>query len=295
MDIEFDLAKTMQLNITKRCNMSCYHCHVGANPKRDEMMSRDTIDTALAVFKKFGFKTLDVTGGAPELNENLEYIFSSFRAFADEILIRTNLTILLETKYQKFIEIYKNFDITIMASVPFYERDFNDSMRGKGSFDKQILALKLLNQAGIKKINLIYNPNGAYLPPNQAELELKYKQELVKYGVSFDRLFCMANVPIGNFAKMLKKFDEYEEYISLLEQNYKVENLQNVMCKTLINVAYDGQIYDCDFNAALQMNSSLLTIQNVLNLSDLTHKIKVDKHCLACVSGDGYGCFGVRE
>lgn len=294
MQIEFDFPKTMQLNITKKCNMSCYHCHVEAHPKRTEMMEKDIIDKSLMVFKKFGFSELDITGGAPEMNENLEYILFKFTPFAKEIFVRTNLTILLDPQYQKFIEIYKKFNVTIMASVPFYEKDFNDAMRGKGSFEKQILALNLINKAGISNINLIYNPNGAYLPPNQIDLEAKYKEELKKYNVSFNKLLCICNLPIGNFAKMLKRFDEYDEYIDLLVENFKEQNLQSVMCRTLINVAFDGTIYDCDFNAALNLESKIHSLDDALKATNLNRTIKTAEHCLACVSGDGFGCFGTK-
>lgn len=292
MNINFTNAKTMQLNITKKCNMSCYHCHVEANPKRNEMMGIKTINKAFDVFIKFGFSELDITGGAPEMNENLEYILSKFQNIAKKMFIRTNLTILLEPKYSKFIEIYKKYNVIIMASVPFYERDFNDSMREKGSFDKQIKALNLLNSAGISNINLVYNPNGAYLPPNQNELEKKYKIELKTYNVEFENLLCICNVPIGNFAKILKKFDEYDDYIKLLKQNYKEENLKNVMCSSLLNVAFDGMIYDCDFNAAIGLNSKITSLDDALKLSSLNRKINTDTHCYACLSGEGFGCFG---
>ncbi|MSN96045.1 radical SAM/Cys-rich domain protein [Campylobacter sp. FMV-PI01] len=290
MNIKFNTPKIMQLNITKKCNMACYHCHVEAGPKRNEDISKEIVDKAYEVFKKFKFKALDITGGAPEMSQNLEYILNKFSPITDEISVRSNLTILLDENYSKFIDIYKKFDIKVIASVPFYEANFNDAMRGKGSFEKEIKALKLLNKAGIYNINLIYNPNGAYLPPKESDLELVYKEELAKYGVKFDKLLCMCNVPIGRFEKMLKRFDEYDDYIELLRENLNEENLENVMCRNLINIAYDGVVYDCDFNAALNLNIG--TLDEILNLNNLNRDIKTNTHCLACVSGEGSGCFG---
>ena len=292
MEITFNKPKIMQLNITRKCNMTCYHCHVEANPSRTEDITKEVVDKAYAVFKKFGFESLDITGGAPEMSEHLEYIIKLFKNATDDIRVRSNLTILLEDGYSKFIEIYKNYGVTVIASVPFYEEKFNDAMRGKGSFEKQIKALNLLNETGIEKINLIYNPNGAYLPPNQDELEKVYKEELVKYSVKFDKLYCIANVPIGRFRKMLERFDEYDEYIELLKENLKEENLKDVMCTTLLNVSHDGKLYDCDFNAAIGLSSSIGSLDEALNLGSLDRVIKTDTHCLACVSGEGSGCFG---
>ncbi|MCI6988797.1 MAG: arsenosugar biosynthesis radical SAM protein ArsS [Campylobacter sp.] len=292
--MRFDKPEIMQLNITKKCNMSCYHCHVKAGPNRVEMMDKTTIDKAFELFKKFRFTSLDITGGAPEMNENLEYILEKFSPIAD-ISVRTNLTILLENEYKKYIEIYKKFCVNLIASVPFYEKDFNDAMRGEGSFDKQIEALRILNSNDIYNISLVYNPNGAYLPPKQTELEKIYKDELAKYGIKFKNLLCMVNLPIGRFEKMLKRFDEYDEYIKLLKANQNAQNRRNLMCKSLVNIAYNGEIFDCDFNAALNLPSKLLNIDNALNSSSVDRDIVTATHCLACSSGDGYGCFGSKN
>lgn len=288
--------KTMQLNITKKCNMSCYHCHVGANPKQNEMMSEEVFLASLEVFKKFGFEILDFTGGAPEIHKSLEKMLKMASKIAKTIIVRSNLTILLEKDYAKFLEIFKKYKVCVVASVPFYEKDFNDAMRGCGSFEKEIKALGLLNSLGFGdklKLNLVYNPNGAYLPPNQSELEQIYKEKLSKFGIRFNNLYCMANLPIGNFKKILVKFDEFDEYLDMLKENYELENLENLMCKSLLNVWHDGSVYDCDFNGALGLKNSLnKNIFELLECEKIDRVIATNEHCYACLAGAGYGCYG---
>ncbi|CZE45956.1 arsenosugar biosynthesis radical SAM (seleno)protein ArsS [Campylobacter geochelonis] len=288
--------KTMQLNITKKCNMSCYHCHVGSSPNRTEMMSKDVMEACLSACEKFGFSCIDITGGAPEMNENLEFLLQKAHEIGLVIMLRSNLTILLDEKYSHFMQIYAKYGVIIIASVPFYEEKFNDSMRGKGSFTKELEAIKRLNLLGFGdslKLNLVYNPNGAYLPAEQNELEKVYKKELAKFGIKFNSLFCMANVAIGRFGDMLKKFDEYDEYVEMLKDSLNLENLENLMCVNGLNVQYDGSVYDCDFNAALGLGANLeKDIFALLKSQKLEREVVIKEHCYACMAGDGYGCYG---
>lgn len=291
--------KTMQINITKKCNMNCYHCHVEANPTRTESMDKETMQKALEIFKKFNFEICDITGGAPELNENLEFLITQASKIAKKVIVRSNLTILTNEKYTKYMDIYAKNKVCITASLPCYTEENTDAMRGNGTFKKEIEIIKELNRLGYGKnleLNLVYNPGGAFLPSPQNVLEEAYHEQLSKYGIIFTHLFCMANVPIGRCKNKLIKENKYDEYIKLLKDNYNENNLKNLMCAHGINVQYNGKIYDCDFNGVidLQEKNTYKTLDDMLKINDIKRNVALDTHCLACMAASGYGCYGSK-
>lgn len=301
--------QTLQVNLGYLCNLSCTHCHVNAGPKRTELMNKETIDDILCYIDKYDIKLLDLTGGAPEMNPHFMYLVKQARARDVEVIDRCNLTILLEPGFEDIAEFLADHQVKVTASLPCYSEQNVDKQRGKGVFNESITALQLLNSLGYGKqddleLNLVYNPNGTFLPPNQTGLEADYKKQLGdEYGIEFHNLLTITNMPISRFGSMLLSKGLYEEYMQLLKDNFSQDNLEGVMCKTLLSVDWQGYVYDCDFNQMLAMplaynNQAIATDKKRWQLKELLNEdlnkapIVIGDHCYGCTAGQGSSCSG---
>lgn len=294
-DLRVDKFKIMQVNLGNLCNLACHHCHVEASPKGKNIMDKKTADLVIKTFKENNFETLDLTGGAPEMNDNFIYIIENLKNFAKQIIVRTNLTILDTKKYEYLPEFYAQNKIALIASLPCYTKENVDKQRGNGVFQKSIKILKKLNSLGYGKnleLNLVYNPGGAFLPGGQNSLENDYKKMLFdNYGIVFTSLFTITNMPIGRFKDELEKIGKFDEYMRLLKDNFNEANISNLICKNQISVGFDGAIYNCDFNHML----GLCLNENLENLNKVSNNIILKPHCLGCVAGAGSSCCGALE
>ncbi len=295
---------TLQVNLGYKCNQTCEHCHVNASPFRTEMMTRETISKIPKVVEKYNIKSLDITGGAPELHPQFKDLILDVRKNGiDEIIDRCNLTILNENGQEYLAEFLANNKITIIASLPCYLEENVDSQRGEGVFEGSIKGLKKLNQFGygIKSsglmLNLIYNPIGPNLPPPQIELEAVYRIKLKElYGIEFNNLYTITNMPINRFKLHLLKTGRLDSYQSLLEESHNPLNIENIMCRKILSVDWQGNLYDCDFNQQLKLaiNSEYKTLNDML-INDLDWSdspITVGSHCFGCTAGNGSSCGG---
>ncbi|MBP7479159.1 MAG: arsenosugar biosynthesis radical SAM protein ArsS [Spirochaetaceae bacterium] len=294
--------RTVQLNLGARCNQTCRHCHINAGPKRTETMNISVIDRAFELIKKHvSIKTLDLTGGAPELNPHFRSIIERAYELDIEIIDRNNLTVLFEKGQEYLPRFLAEHRVTIIASLPCYGKENVDFQRGLNIFEKSIHALKILNNLGYGKkdtgltLDLVYNPRGAALPGNQQELENDYHKQLYdNYGIEFNHLYTITNVPIARFKEDLMGQGEYQNYLQLLSENFNSETVSSLMCRNLVSVGWDGTFYDCDFNLALNLPSSVkktvFSIQSFDELKDA--KIQGGHHCLACTAGAGSSCKG---
>lgn len=292
---------TLQVNLGYLCNQSCVHCHVNAGPTRTEMMSGDLIDLVLEVLFERNVTTLDLTGGAPELNPHFRRLVSAARAMGVRVIDRCNLTILSEPGQATLAAFLADAGVEVTASMPCYSRDLVDRQRGDGVFDKSIAALQQLNRLGYGQrlpLNLVYNPQGATLPPNQQVLEAEFKHELATlFGVHFSKLYVIANMPIQRFGSTLVSKGTFHTYMALLRSNFSAANLEGLMCRTTISVDYQGNLYDCDFNQMLVMPAPLgrLAPPHLSGLvgQDLEGQpIAIGDHCYGCTAGQGSSCQG---
>jgi radical SAM/Cys-rich protein len=300
--------ETLQVNLGYRCNQSCLHCHVNAGPTRTEMMSRDTLADVLVFVQVSSIKSLDITGGAPELHPDFRELVSRARALGIQVIDRCNLTILVEPGQGDLAQFLAGNRVQVIASLPCYTEELVDRQRGKGVYDKSIQGLKMLNALGYGaagsglELNLVYNPQGPSLPPAQDQLEADYKRVLgERFGVVFNRLFTLANMPIQRFGSTLVTKGQFNEYMRLLHGAHREENLEAVMCRTLLSVDWQGYVYDCDFNQMLGLPLSLegeKRGQERPRLSDLIARelagnpIAVRDHCYGCTAGQGSSCGG---
>jgi radical SAM/Cys-rich protein len=293
----------LQVNMGRYCNLACIHCHVESGPARKEMMSRERVDAVLRFLQSTSIPTLDVTGGAPELHPDFDYLVESARKLGRHVMDRCNLTVIFEPGKEYLPEFFKEHGIELVCSLPCYSQENVDKQRGKGTFDASIRALQLLNDIGYGQtgsnlaLNLVYNPVGPYLPPAQEKLEADYKRILKeKFNIVFDHLYCLTNMPITRYATHLKLRGEYETYMRLLEDNFNAATLGQVMCRNLISIGWDGAVYDCDFNQMLDLpiidgSGNRLDIAS-LTLDQLTKPVTVGDHCYACTAGAGSSCGG---
>jgi len=294
----------LQLNLGYKCNQSCLHCHVNAGPTRTETMSRETIGDALAFLGVSGVKTLDITGGAPELHPHFRELVMRARELGVRVIDRCNLTILEEPGQGGLAAFLAAQRVEITASLPCYTEELVDRQRGKGVYDKSIRALRRLNSLGYGApggalvLNLVYNPQGPALPPDQATLEADYKRVLgEQHGIVFNRLLAIANMPIQRFGSMLVSKGQFDEYMALLHRSHRPENLDAVMCRDTLSVDWQGAVYDCDFNQMLDLPLRLEGRKRV-QLSELIGRelagnpIAVRDHCYGCTAGQGSSCAG---
>jgi len=300
--IKKETIDTLQINIGYKCNQACKHCHVNSSPLRTEMMSEEIINLIPKVISKYKIKTLDITGGAPELHPKFRDLILSLNDKNIDIIDRCNLTIFFEKGYEDLPDFLADNKVIITASLPCYEKNNVERQRGWGVFDKSIQAIKILNSLGYGRtdenliLNLVYNPINPTLPPPQEKLEFDYKKILYeKYKITFNRLFTITNMPINRYADFLKITGELDNYFELLTSNYNKNNLKNLMCKKTISVDYEGKIYDCDFNQQLKLKSHKgpQNIQELLDYSEtLNYDIAAKNHCFACTAGSGSSCGG---
>ena len=294
----------LQINIGYRCNQSCVHCHVNAGPKRTEAMSRDTIDLVLDVLRLGQIKTLDITGGAPEMHPEFRRLVREARRLDVHVMDRCNLTILCEPGYEDMAGFLARHGVEVVASLPCYLGENVDRQRGKGVFAGSIEGLRQLNRLGYGTgdpsliLSLVYNPQGPVLPPPQAELQAAYQEELgTRYRVGFDRLLTITNMPIGRFGSTLVSKGQFDGYVSTLKAAHEPDNLNSVMCRSLVSVDWQGHLYDCDFNQMLGLpmryNGHPRThLRDLLDVSIDGNPIVVRDHCFACTAGKGSSCGG---
>lgn len=295
---------TLQVNLGYKCNQTCQHCHVNAGPTRTEMMDEDTIDLVLQVIQARKIKTLDLTGGAPEMNLHFRSLVRRARALGVRVIDRCNLTILFEPGYEDLAQFLTDQQVEITASMPCYSQKNVDQQRGDGTFDKSILALQNLNALGYGGadpalvLNLVFNPQGPSLPPDQRTLEQDYQRELAQhFGIRFNQLFVLANMPIQRFGSMLVSKGQFADYMTLLRDNFSAANVDGVMCRSTVSVDWQGSIYDCDFNQmlALPMPSAGTGRRHLRDLltQDVAHEaIAIADHCYGCTAGQGSSCGG---
>ncbi len=294
--------KTLQLNITRKCNQVCTHCHVNAGPSQSEEMSIDVINRILHLLDKDNdIITVDITGGAPELNSNFRYLIQELKKRNKNIIDRSNLTVLLEAGQEDTAEFLARNNVAIIASLPCYMEENVDSQRGNSVYKKSIKVLKQLNSLGYGKsgsgliLNLVYNPLGAFLPGNQAELETDYKRVLfIEHGIIFNHLLTITNMPINRYSEVLKEKGGYEEYCNLLASNFNPMVAEAIMCKSQVSVGWNGVLYDCDFNQALgnPILSDNNTILDIDRFSEVSRTIYYNAHCYGCTAGCGSSCQG---
>lgn len=281
---------TMQINITRNCNLACKHCHLNCGPNRKEDMDFETAKACVEIFKREGFKVLDLTGGAPEMSQVFKFLVEELRDFADNIIVRTNLSIYLEEGYD--LEFLRDNKIEVFASLPFYEKSKTDRVRGTGVYDSSIEVLRKLNSLGYGRellLNLVYNPAGAILPGNQEDLENVYRSKLKdEYGIVFNNLYSITNMPLGRFESWLRRSGNYERYMKKLESAFNPEVLKSLMCLDAISVDWDGKIYDCDFNLSLGLPcKGKLNIKEIPEGFDFRREIMTGDHCYGCTAGAG--------
>jgi radical SAM/Cys-rich protein len=294
----------LQVNLGRYCNQACIHCHVEAGPTRHEMMARENIDAVLRFLEHCKIPTLDITGGAPELHPDFDYLVESALDLGRHVMDRCNLTVIFEPGKDYLPEFFARKRIELVCSLPCYSEENVDKQRGKGTFDLSIRALQKFNQLGYGAsgsgltLNLVYNPVGAHLPPPQQQLEADYRRELrQQFGIEFNHLYCLSNMPITRYATHLKLRGEYDRYMELLENSFNRATVEQLMCRNLISIGWEGSVYDCDFNQMLDLpltsvDGKRMTIA-ALSLDQIAYRpIRVGDHCYACTAGSGSSCGG---
>ena len=292
----------LQVNVGKRCNQTCQHCHVDAGPDRKEIMSRDVMQSCLEFVERYSIKTVDITGGAPELHPHFEWFVESCRALNCEVIHRCNLTIIFSNpKYHRLPEFFAAQKLHLVCSLPHYNKLRTDAQRGAGVFEDSIRALQRLNNVGYGMndsgllLDLVHNPSGAFLPGDQTALEQEFKRQLFrKFKITFNHLFTITNLPISRFLEYLIETNNYEHYMQLLVRAFNPQTLSNLMCRNTISVSWDGFLYDCDFNQMLDLkiNSTQQHISNVNPDTLSNREIVINQHCYGCTAGAGSGCGG---
>ncbi|MDG1147587.1 MAG: arsenosugar biosynthesis radical SAM protein ArsS [Crocinitomicaceae bacterium] len=291
-----------QINIGKMCNQVCKHCHVDAGPDRKEIMTRETMKLCLDAIDKTACSTVDLTGGAPEMNPNFRWFVAQLSARRKKILVRCNLTIIVANKsYNDLPEFFKKHNVEVVSSLPYFNSKKTDAQRGSGVFDKSIEALKMLNAVGYGCensgliLNLVYNPSGAFLPPDQSVLEVEFKAKLrSQFDIVFNQLFTITNLPISRYLQYLIASENYQGYMEKLVNAYNPVAASTVMCRTTLSISWDGFIFDCDFNQMLDLKVSAKDQHiSAFNIDDLLNRIIiVNQHCYGCTAGAGSSCGG---
>lgn len=303
-----DQLSTLQMNVGLKCNLACKHCHVESSPSRTEEMSKETMEHCIKVVRDHGFDVIDITGGAPELNPNYEWLIREAAATGAKVMTRSNLVVLEEPEHSHLPELWAELGITVIVSLPHYVKKNAERQRGEGTYDPIIEGLKRLNALGYGKgegagpggktleLDLVYNPGGMFLPGSQAGLERDYKHQLgEEYGIVFDNLFAIANNPNGRFANALQKKGKLGAYMQKLVDAFNPAAVPTMMCRSQISVGYDGRLYDCDFNQAAEMPCvDGGTIADLAANPDepLKRKIAFGNHCYGCTAGAGSSCGG---
>lgn len=292
-----------QLNLGKMCNQTCRHCHVDAGPDRTEIMTKETMQICLDLVKRHKFPKVDLTGGAPEMNPNFRWFVEELGKAGAHIIDRCNLTILLANKkYHDLPMFFKEHKVEVVSSLPHYSKNMTDRQRGGGVFDKSIKALQMLNEVGYGQestgltLNLVYNPSGCFLPGDQKTLQAEFKKRLkADFGIEFNNLFCITNMPISRYLEYLIESGNYESYMTTLVNAFNPEAAKGVMCRNTLSIGWDGFIYDCDFNQMLDLKVESSAPQHIQDF-DLTalesRNIVIGQHCYGCTAGSGSSCGG---
>ncbi len=301
IDLRRKALETLQINVGRLCNQACHHCHVDAGPGRTEVMTRETMERVLSFLKASSIPGVDITGGAPEVNPDFRYLVRRAREMGRRVMVRCNLTVLFERGQGDLPAFYRDREVELICSLPCYLRENVDGQRGKGVFVKSIEALRRLNRVGYGRpetgllLHLVYNPVGAVLPGPQAELEADYRQALgERYGIVFNRLITIANMPINRFADYLRRRGEYADYMATLRASFNPDTLERLMCRSLVSVDWEGNLYDCDFNQMLGMDlgGSPRKVWEVDPEALMDRRIRVGEHCYGCTAGAGSSCGG---
>jgi radical SAM/Cys-rich protein len=291
----------LQVNIGLKCNQHCQHCHLGSSPDRKEMMDWETMECVVNAAERMKVHMVDITGGSPEIHPHIKPFIQSLVERGIPVKVRTNLTILQEPEYQDLSDFFKEQKVQLVASLPCYLEENVDRQRGKGAYGKSIETIRMLNSLGYGvqpqlSLNLVYNPGGPFLPPSQSELEAAYKRELdSRFGIHFNHLLTMTNMPMGRFLSQLEQERKDKEYRQLLKEKFNPATLQGLMCRHQINVGWDGTLYDCDFNLALKMPVMKDAPQNIQEIDPdrlLQRRIVTECHCFGCTAGSGSSCAG---
>ncbi|MTI87258.1 MAG: radical SAM/Cys-rich domain protein [Balneolaceae bacterium] len=291
-----------QMNVGYMCNMTCKHCHVDAGPGRDEIMTKEIFQYCLDALDGSEIDTVDLTGGAPEMNPHFRWFVKEVSAMGKHVIVRSNLTILTTNKYNGLPVFFKKHGVEVTCSLPFYSKYRTDRQRGKGTYQKSVEALKALNKLGYGKedtglmLNLVYNPVGAFLPGDQTEIETQFKKELKrKHNVVFNELYTITNLPISRFLHFLLMSGNLDDYMEKLVQAFNPAAAEGVMCRNTISVGWDGTLYDCDFNQMLEMKISEHTVQHIRDFDEISlnnRDIRINQHCFGCTAGAGSSCGG---
>ncbi len=298
-----DAITTLQVNLGKLCNQTCHHCHVDAGPDRREIMDRQTMQSCLDLLDRLDtIETVDLTGGAPEMNPHFEWFVTEIRRRQRHVMDRCNLTILTVGRYRRLAAFLAEQGVEVVASLPCYAEENTDQQRGDGVFTRSIEAIRTLNRLGYGvdgsrlQLNLVYNPNGAFLPPSQDQLEARYRDELRdRYGIIFDRLYVITNMPINRYLECLLVADLFDDYMRLLVESYNPKAIDGLMCRSMISVEWDGSLSDCDFNQQLRMPLEAGFPRHIRDIrgDELAgRRIRTGLHCYGCAAGSGSSCGG---
>lgn len=292
---------TLQINIGKMCNQVCKHCHVDAGPDRKEIMTQETMQQCLEVIENSPIKTIDLTGGAPEMNPNFRWFVQELYQLGKKIIVRCNLTIILANPtYSDLPDFFKKYSVYVASSLPYFSARRTDAQRGDGVFEKSIKALKMLNAVGYGKVganlelDLVYNPSGAFLPGDHGGLEKEFKNKLKEeYGIEFNKLLVITNLPVSRFLEYLVNSGNYEDYMSELANAFNPMAAEGVMCRNILSVGWDGHLYDCDFNQMLELKIKSIEHIAQFDLNQLSNReIILNQHCYGCTAGAGSSCSG---
>lgn len=292
----------LQVNVGKVCNQACKHCHVEAGPDRTESMTRETAEEVVAAVRRNAIATVDITGGAPELNPHFEYLVMESRAAGAHVMVRHNFTVQFTPGNGHLPEFFRDQGVEVIASLPYFLAQQTDAQRGRGVFEQSIAGMRRLNEVGYGRhgsglaLNLVYNPAGAFLPPNQSEIERDFRRELkTRHDLEFNHLYTITNMPIRRFLDFLRRTGNEARYMEKLITSFNPAAVEGVMCRTLLNVGWDGRLYDCDFNQMLDLPVGAGLPQTVagLNMSLLAgRRIQTGNHCFGCTAGSGSSCGG---
>lgn len=294
--------EVFQLNLGNRCNLACRHCHVEAGPAGTAVMTRQVLERCLGILRESAIPVIDITGGAPEMHPDFRWFLRECASLGRRLLVRSNSAILLEAPYRDLVDLYAGLGIEVVTSLPSPDEEKTDRQRGAGVFGKVVAAMRLLNERGYGRegsgltLDLVHNPTGAYPPGCQQSLERLYRQTLgARHGVSFTRLYCITNLPIGRYLSYLLRTENYEDYMGALVRAYNAAALAHVMCRTLVSVGWDGTLYDCDFNQMLRLPVNHGAPDNIVNFDRerlARRQIVVGNHCYGCTAGAGSSCQG---
>ncbi|HVG34579.1 MAG TPA: arsenosugar biosynthesis radical SAM (seleno)protein ArsS [Pyrinomonadaceae bacterium] len=294
--------ETLQVNVGKLCNQACKHCHVDASPARTEIMTREVAEQVIEAVRRYSFPTLDITGGAPELNPSFRYLVAAAHALGTHVMVRHNLTVMFEPAQEDLSDFFREHKVEVVSSLPYFLEQQTDAQRGQGVFEKSLSALRRLNAVGYGMegsgliLNLVYNPVGAFLPPKQSSIEADFKRELaMRYNLSFNRLYTITNMPIRRFLDYLRRTGNEERYMRKLVEAFNPDAVEGLMCRSTLSVDWTGRLYDCDFNQMLELAVAHELPQTIFELDPerfAGRRVMTGAHCFGCTAGAGSSCGG---